>query len=403
MKRLKNIGYTFIGNVTFSIVKWLILILIVHLTNPKEVGGYTFAMAITAPITLFTNMRLRLRYVVEDNLAFVDLKILRNLLNIVSLIIILFLGLFIFPAYINYFMLVGFIKVLDLQSELYYAILHKKQNFKLISLMQIGKSLSVIIPFFIVVFITKNVTYGLLLQIIAQILWLIFIERKSLKYKEKENSNFSKKVLINIFLAGLPLGFVQMINSYNIMIPRYIIESFLSVKLVGVFASISYLLTIIDLMMNAISQNIIIKVKNYVKNNEFVKLSKYINKDIFLYSLLLGIVVLIPILFLKEFLIGLLYGDFYKQYSNVLLIISISIIFNFQSWMFDTVLMAFKAYKVQLIVSISTLMISILSSLILIKEFGIIGASFAIVFITLSQALFKYILVTLNIKNEKKR
>ena len=71
--------------------------------------------------------------------------------------------------------------------------------------------------------------------------------------------------------------------------------------------------------------------------------------------------------------------------------------------MFDTVLMAFKAYKSQLIVSISTLVISIISSLVLIKYFGIIGASFAIVVITLSQALFKYILVTLNIKNEKKR
>lgn len=403
MKRLKNIGYTFIGNVVFSLVKWLILILIVRLTNPEDVGGYTFAMAITAPITLFTNMRIRLRYVVEDNLTFKNIRVLRNILNIISLLIILFIGLFIFPTYLNYFVLVAFTKVLDLQSELYYAILHKKQNFKLISLMQIGKSIIIIVPFAIIVVITKSVNYGLLVQIISQFLWLIFVERKSIKYKDIESNETNKKLLFNIFLSGLPLGFVQMINSYNIMIPRYIIENFLSLKLVGVFASISYLLTIIDLFMNAISQNIIVRIKSYVDKKEFIKLSKYINKDIFLYSIILGFIVILPVIFLKDLLIGMIYGDFYKHYSNVLLIISFSIIFNFQSWMFDTVLMAFKAYKSQLIVSISTLVISIISSLVLIKYFGIIGASFAIVVITLSQALFKYILVTLNIKNEKKR
>ncbi|MCH4518265.1 oligosaccharide flippase family protein [Staphylococcus haemolyticus] len=406
MKRLKNIGYTFIGNVAFSLVKWLILILIVRLTNPEDVGGYTFAMAITAPITLFTNMRIRLRYVVEDNLTFKNIRVLRNILNIISLLIILFIGLVIFPTYLNYFVLVAFTKVLDLQSELYYAILHKKQNFKLISLMQIGKSIIIIVPFAIMVVITKSVNYGLLAQVISQFLWLVFVERKSIKYKDiesNENNKNNKKLLFNIFLSGLPLGFVQMINSYNIMIPRYIIENFLSLKLVGVFASISYLLTIIDLFMNAISQNIIIRIKSYVDKKEFIKLSKYVNKDIFLYSIILGFIVILPVMFLKDLLIGMIYGDFYKHYSNVLLIISFSIIFNFQSWMFDTILMAFKAYKSQLIVSISTLVISIISSLVLIKYFGIIGASFAIVVITLSQALFKYILVTLNIKNEKKR
>ena len=48
MSKLKNIGYTFVGNVTFSMIKWLILILIVKLTTPEQVGNYTFAMALYA-------------------------------------------------------------------------------------------------------------------------------------------------------------------------------------------------------------------------------------------------------------------------------------------------------------------------------------------------------------------
>ena len=89
MKKLKNIGYTFIGNVIFSFIKWLILILVVRLTTPEQVGSYTFAVALTTPIMLFSNMRLRLRYVVEDDLSFKNARLLRNLLNILSIIIII--------------------------------------------------------------------------------------------------------------------------------------------------------------------------------------------------------------------------------------------------------------------------------------------------------------------------
>ena len=56
----------------------------------------------------------------------------------------------------------------------------------------------------------------------------------------------------------------------------------------------------------------------------------------------------------------------------MLLIIVISIIFNFQSWMFDTTLMAFKAYRMQLVVSIPTMVVSIIASFILVHLFGII-------------------------------
>ena len=135
-----------------------------------------------------------------------------------------------YPQYLSYIILVAFTKILDLQSELYYAILHKKQNFKLISLMQIGKSIVIIIPFIVVTYFTKNVIYGLFEQILIQFLWLQFFEKRAIKYKEHEIDNYNKRVIFNIFLTGLPLGFVQMINSYNIMIPRYVIEGILSVK-----------------------------------------------------------------------------------------------------------------------------------------------------------------------------
>lgn len=403
MSRLKNIGYTFLGNAIFSFVKWLILILIVRLTTPEQVGSYTFSVALTTPILLCANMRIRLRYVVEDDLHFNDLRVLRNILNITSLIIIIVIGFLVYPGYLSLMILVAINKILDLQSELYYAVFHKKQNFRVISFMQIGKSLLIIVPFFLVVLISKNVILALITQSLIQLLWLIFVEKRTVNHIGKSQKHTqNKKLIFSMLIAGLPLGIVQLLNSYNILIPRYVIERFVNVEAVGIFASISYLLTVIDLFMNAISQNIVIKIKNTISNSNYKKLLAYINRDVFIFSILLGALVIVPVYFFNEFIVGIIYGSNYEKYSIVFLIISISIIFNFQSWIFDTTLMAFKVYKLQLIASIINVFISIISSLVLIKLYGLIGASIAVVVITLSQAATKYLLVIFCINKEKR-
>lgn len=400
MKKLKNIGYTFGGNLVFAFIKWLILILIVRFTTPEEVGNYTFAIALTTPLLLFVNMRLRLRYVVEDNLSFKNVKSLRNILNIFCFILIFFMGIVFFQNYIEYIVLVAMIKILDLQSEIYYSILHKKQNFKAISLMQLGKSIVIITTFFLVLILSENVLLSLITQISVQILWLFFIERKSTRYIKFEENEINKKIVYTIFLTGIPLGIVQLLNSYNILVPRYVIESILSVKMVGIFASISYLLTIIDLFMNALSQNIIVNVKNNIENGNFIKLKRFINKGVFIVSLVLVLVLIIPIYFTSKPIINIVYGEMYAEHSDIFNIVAISIIFNFQGWIFDTVLMAFKVYKIQLVTSIITLLISVATSLVMISNYGLLGAAISVVIIAFSQSAIKYLIVIYLIRKE---
>ncbi|MEX5979508.1 oligosaccharide flippase family protein [Staphylococcus haemolyticus] len=400
---MKNLSYTFLGNAFFSFVKWLILILTVRLTTPEQVGSYTYAVALTTPIMLFANMRIRLRYVVEDDISFKNLHTLRNILNVLSLIIIVIIGMSLHKEYLIFMILVACTKILDLQSELYYAILHKKQNFKYISLLQIGKSLIIIVPFAITIFIFKSVLIGLIIQIVAQFVWLILFESKVTKLISKNNEvSLNKKLIFYIFLAGLPLGIVQLLNSYNILIPRYVIENILDVKLVGVFASISYLLTIIDLFMNAISQNIIVRIKNAILNKDYNTLYKYTNSYLLITSLIMGLIIIIPIYLLKDIIIGVIYGSYYQNYSNIFVIIAISIIFNFQSWIFDTTLMAFKVYKLQLIASIINFIVSIFSSIVLIKSYGLMGAAISVVIINFSQSIIKYLICMYSIYRDRR-
>ncbi|MEB7965762.1 lipopolysaccharide biosynthesis protein [Mammaliicoccus sciuri] len=402
MKNRSNIIYTFSGNLVVAFVKWLILIIIVRSSNPQDVGYYTFAIAITAPFILFINMRLRLRFIVED-LDFSVIKKLRSVLNIICIVVIFIIAYIFYSEYIYYILIIGFSKILDLNSEVYYAVLHKKEKYKTISQMMISKSILIILAFSFSLFITNNVIISLIIQVVVQGMFLYIVERRSLKYLEFSNFKHPWKVYLNVLLIGLPLGFVQLLNSYNILIPRYIIEHKLTLDLVGIFASISYLLTIVDLFMNAISQNIIIEIKNKVKLKSFEDLENFLRKKVSLISITLGLILIIMIHLFGTSVLVIVYGEQYKHYGYLLTILSISFIFNFQSWIYDTTIMAFEAYRLQLISSVITLLVSILISYFLISNYGIAGASSSIVIITLTQSLLKRIIIINLLKKEKRR
>ncbi|WP_444812039.1 lipopolysaccharide biosynthesis protein [Staphylococcus hominis] len=394
MKNIINIAYTFVGNMVGAFIKWLLLILIVRFTNPEMVGYYTFAIALTSPVMLFANMRLRLRYVVEDDLYFKDLKKLRLILDVLCTVIIILITVIFLRDYLLITLLISISKVLDLRSDLLYGILQKSEDFKVISLMMIGKNSLIITLFGISIVLTKNLYISIVCQIIAQIVWLLLIENQAQKRINESNYIKSdKKIIFSIFIAGLPLGIVQLLNSYNILIPRYVIEKYLSLEAVGIFASISYILTIIGIFMNALSQNFIVSVKRDVANNNFGKVKKFVNQNSLLAALVLGGISILSTYFFGGFFINLVYGEAYARHSFILVIISISIIFNFLTWMYDTALMALKIYNFQLIVSITTLIVSIIVSFISIINFGLLGAAWAIVIITFVQALIRYIIV----------
>jgi len=399
VQKIKNYIFTLIGNVSISFSKWVILILIVRLTNMEEVGRYTFAIAITTPIILFVNMRLRVRYIVED-LNFYDVKKLRYYLSVVVLLLISLIGVIFYDELLIYMCLITLIKIAELQSDLYYAIYHKLADFKAISIQQTIRSIFTVLIFGLGLYISEDIILALTMQVIFHITWLIIVERKAESLLNHNKSKESKQNIRTIFIIGLPLAIVQVINSYNVLIPRYFIEHFVSVEILGVFAAISYLLTIVDLFMNAISQNIILDIKDSIKNYKY----KEINRLIFLKAPAVSLILLIfmpTITYITgKKVIEIIYGSDYSNYYLILVIVSLSISFNLLSWIYDTTLMAFKRYKQQLHVSLLTLVVSVSVSFYFIYFWGVYGAAIAITIISFTQMSLKLLILNLAIKKE---
>jgi len=398
MKLIKGLSWTFFANLIVSFTKWFMVIIIAKVLTPGEVGIYTLAFAISAPITLFANMKLRSLYVTSDINNFGEHMYGRNITSIFSLFILIIISYILYPAYFTIILLVGISKILDLQSEMYYALPHKNEDMKTIGKLLIIKHLLTLVIFWVILIISKELVISLILQVIIQGLFLELIEKKYiLKKFSIKNVEISITNVKKLLLLGLPLGVVQMLVSLNTSIPRYLLEFFLSTEVLGYFSAIAYLMMIGNMMMNAISQNFLPILTNRFNKSEYRSLRNILVK-LSLFSLFLGISLIIFSVNFGESFLSIIYGPEYANYLDILIIMSIAISVNFVSWNFDTALLSMRYISIQPKISIFILIITLYLSYKLITIYGINGAAYTLLITNSIQLVLKMFFVNQRLK-----
>ena len=379
MNIIRNLSWIFFANAFSSLTKWLMVILIAKNLTAVEVGVYTLAFAIGAPITLFANMKLRSLYITSEGENLKDYLYTRNMLSLIAFMTLILIGYLVYPQYFIIIILVGISKILDLQSDMLYAVPHKNGDLNIIGKLMIIKQLILILVFGAFLFVFKSLTIALLSQIITQLLIIIFLE-KIIVYR-KYKIVFEKLEFKNIkllLMLGLPLGFVQMIFSINSNIPRYVLEHYENAKILGYFAAIMYITTIFNLFVSSISQVFLPKL-TFIYNSRNIQLfKKYLNFYLLGFSILISILLILTSIFWGEGILILLYGSEYAVYKDILILVSISVGLNLISWNYDTALMAMRYISIQPKITFINLVITIIFAIYLIQKYGIQGAAYTL-------------------------
>lgn len=399
---LKNISWIFTGNVISSLIKWLIFILIARILSSKELGIYSLAFAVTSPIALFMNMKLRSLAVTDSNLNFKSYIVARRTLTILSIVIFVIVGLIFYPEYITVLMLVGLSKVLDLHSEIYYSLPQIKNDFNFIGKLMILKHLFIFIFFATIILITNDLILSLMSQLLAQLIFFIMFEKRGIiRRYPYVNSSINKREVKKIIAYGLPLGFSLMLISLNSNIPKYLLEYFTTTEMVGFYTAITYVVVIGNLLMNSISQNFLPKLTNLFNNKKIEEFKKYIFIHLTGISIFVGAGLILFSYLFGELFLQIVYGSNFVEYVDILIIMSIAVTFNFISWNFDTAIMSMRYISVQPKISFIVLIVSFLSSYFLIPLYGINGAAYAMTLTFLSQLLLRLFVVIKKLKMQE--
>lgn len=401
----KNFSWTLISNIIYAFSQWLILIVIAKIGTPEMLGEFSLGLAITAPIFLLTNLQLR-AIQATDAKSLYDFEYyftLRLISGIVSMSII-----FILVGLINYpletkivVILVALTKFIESVSDVTHGLMQKNERMDYISISKISKSILSILFFGITLMITESLIYGVIGLAFSWVLILIVIDIPQAKKFENVKISLNFKEILKIIKLALPLGVAMMLISLNANIPRYALDYYNGLDILGYFTSMTYIVVSGTTIVNALGQSASPRLAKYYSLGR-IDLFISLLKKLLVIGLLVGILgVLVATIFGKQIL-TLVYTADYAIYSNAFILIMFSGLILYLSTFMGICITATRNFKVQPVLSITWILTSLIVSLILIPKYGILGASLTLIATSSVQLISQGLFLLLFLRKDNK-
>lgn len=409
-----NFASLFIGNLVYSISQWGMLVVIARLGNPIFVGQYSFGLAVTAPIILFLNLQLR-NYQATDTSSqyefhqYLKLRIITMFLAYLVIILIALM------EYHNLDLLlvilfVGLAKVIESISDIYFGLFQKHEQMKYISKSMIIKGIVSLSALSITMVLTDSIVLGSLSIALTWFIVLIFYDLKngmkllgSVKKKLKNRKRLSisrldLKIIKNIALVTIPLGFVSTLDSLNSNIPRYMLQKIGGEETLGYYAAISYFMiaggTIVNAMLQASSPKLAIYYRLDV--NKFKKMLVRLTG----LSAIIGFLgIVVAIIFGKQIL-SIMYGSDYALHNNALICIMVASAIWYITSCLSIALTASRFIKVQVPIYTLSCICVFLTSLYLIPQYYLLGAALSVCAGMFMRAVLTLISVVFSVRKQ---
>lgn len=378
----KNVSWLLLGNVFFAFSQFIIFTIIVKSLSVHDVGVYSLGLAITAPISLLLSFQLKVLISTEKEIGveMVQSYFLTRWISFAIGILIIVITSFIlgYRDYIFIIIALFVIKGIESLNDVYYGYYYKYNKENNVGKSLIYKSLINVISFGIGAIILKSLFLSLVITIALMTFRLMLIERtlflNTFKFAVTKGQI---KDVIGIVKYGLPLGISSFLISINTNIPRIIIEKFSSAYILGVFTSLIYFITIINIFISAVMQYLLPRISKAWREDK--KLYRRIVKLITMSILAFGCVLYIFFSIFGELVLNLVYNEEIAQYDYLFPMITLYGTLNFLVFLVNTIMNAKRNFKVQPIILSITTIVTLSVSIILINEIGIVGAILSLI------------------------
>jgi O-antigen/teichoic acid export membrane protein len=373
---LRNISWTFFGNIIYSACQWAILSVIAKVGSSLMLGEFNLAFAITTPIFLFTSLQLRTVIATDqkNEYSFQEYFQLRFLLSTISLATVIVVAMFLHHDLSFNLVLIGTaaIKFLESISDIFYGKFQQEEKFDDISKSLIFRGMAYIALYFIGVFFFHNLFIGILFVTIS-LFGLLYYDFK--KVNERIKINFDRKKLLLLTKQSLPLGIVVLLISLIDNVPKYFIEYHIGTIELGYYTSIVYITIIGSTIINAFGQASMTRLSFYFQQKNIAQFLK-LQIQLIVFTVILGLGLLSGVYIIGDKLLVLLYNDDFAHYFDVFKNIMIGAIFLYISSILGYGITAARYFKIQPLILGLVLLFNALLSYFLVKN-GIFGISLA--------------------------
>jgi len=389
-----NFSWTFAGNLVYAACQWGILVILAKLGSPEMVGQFTLGLAITAPVIMFTNLQLRIVQATDTrkHYSFSDylgLRLISTALALAIITVISLLGSFRWETSLVIF-LMGLAKALESISDIFHGLIQQHERMDRIATSLMIKGPLSLLLLGIGVYVSGNILWGLLGLVFAWAVVLVAWDIRSgilMLHRSQLQPRWHGKTLVKLVWLCLPLGFVMMLISLNINIPRYFIERYLGERELGIFAAIAYLMVAGSIVVNALGESSISRLAKYYAAKDAMAFHKLLLKLVGIAVLLGGTGVLIAVVAGHQIL-TFLYRPEYAEQTNLFIWLMVAAGISYVSSFLGYGMTACQYFRIQIPLFATVVTISTIACLWLLPSLGLLGAAIALIIATIVQTIF---------------
>ncbi|MCG1008449.1 oligosaccharide flippase family protein [Salinicoccus sp. ID82-1] len=370
-----------VGTLLFAINQWVQVILITRLLGLYEVGLFSYFLALTGPLVLFSRFMLSVlvptqRKLSYDYVIFHEFRKITNYAFILgSVVVMLFVDLNIYESLC--LMIFVLFKFYENKEEFIYTENIAEARIGFMAKSKIYKSIVTIVLFTAASFMFRSLLLTVLSLLVSQMLIYYFYDRRFSFSATRVKIGIRWMEFRNIFILGIGLSTVELLNSLVSNIPRYILEHYHTVETLGIFATIMYFVIITNNVVVAINQSVVAGLAKEAQNSagnfyhSFFRLC-----GMFLLIIIAGEVILL--LFGNDILV-LVYGEQFMGFEKEMLLLGVLLIFTVYTKLFEMALSIFNIYNLQLLLQGTTFIAAIIFSFIIIIPYGLSGAFIVVI------------------------
>jgi O-antigen/teichoic acid export membrane protein len=401
-----SFSWTLAGNVIYAACQFGMLSVLAKLGSPSIVGQYALGLAITAPVFMLTNLQLRGVQATDarHEFEFADyftLRLISTLLGVFAVLLITGLAAFDLATKIV-IVLVACAKAIESISDVIAGHLQKSERLDQVARALIIRGVASVVIFAAVFWVTRSLITTVVSLALTWTMVVVLYDFRVVSRLLGQRRRFfrlsldAQRMLLSI---SWPLGVVMMLGSLNINVPRYILEHKLGTAELGIFASLGYLLTAINLVVIALGQSVCARMARLFADCEIQQFKALLGKLI-LFAAAIATIALGVALFEGRSILTFVYRPEYAEHVDLLLLMVVDGFLVAIGSFMGFAMTAARSFRPQMPITAASVVTTVVFTLILIPRFGLMGAGYGLLIASLVRVAASYLVLNSAMKRQ---
>jgi O-antigen/teichoic acid export membrane protein len=379
------------GNTIYAASQWALLLIIAKLGSVVQVGQFASALAMTAPIFIFSQLQLRGLQATDaareySFAEYLSLRMATTAAAVLAVVSLVFMTTEAGPQR-GIVLAMAVAKAIESIADVAHGRLQQLERLGVVAGSFASRGLGGLLAFSLAFAAWRDLAIAILGMTLWWVVSYAAIEGRALWKSGGAFLGARIAPVLRLAIFAAPMGVVMALSSLNIQLPRYFIEASLGTQKLGIFAGLAAVPLAGAAIVSPLCQAASARLARAYHRNDRAEFRRTVGL-LLIVSGGIGAGIAATALLLGDRLITLMYSTEYAGYQQTFLMLVVWGTFSYGAAVLGTAVTAARRIRVQAPILATSTAVTALTAMFLVPRFGLIGAALAASLGALAQGLW---------------